>query len=284
MSNLLAKLRELRGNVSTAISKVGTKTKQPIYDKREQAKLLDYMAKTQPDFVMIWWEISISTGWRTADVCRLQYSNIDFETGIATITVAKQSRAAESRAYRKGLLAIKESRKRDAMMQGDAVQYMKLDAAPLESFSSGLSDEEEQLISELVSSAPIKTDSKKLPAGLLKRLQRRQEMNLCDDYVFSRSQCSSNYGKTLDGHITRQAIWKRLCSVFAWFAKMVNSKLKLSAYSTRKTFAYNVMKLAGADGLLLASEALGHSNPSVTRRYLGLASKCQEIQERLIAA
>ena len=41
------------------------------------------------------------------------------------------------------------------------------------------------------------------------------------------------------------------------------------------------MSAGGDQGLLVASEMLGHSNPAITRTYLQLGSKASAIQSRL---
>ncbi|MFK9858564.1 integrase, partial [Klebsiella pneumoniae] len=59
------------------------------------------------------------------------------------------------------------------------------------------------------------------------------------------------------------------------------TRLRLSAYSSRKIAAFNLMSAGGEQGLLVASEMLGHSNPAITRTYLQLGSKAAAIQTRL---
>ena len=73
----------------------------PVYEQEEQRKLRERIQQTQPDWVLLWWDIATVTGWRTSDVCNFRYSCINWETGIATIIVAKQTKAAEARATRK---------------------------------------------------------------------------------------------------------------------------------------------------------------------------------------
>ncbi|EPY9681305.1 tyrosine-type recombinase/integrase, partial [Klebsiella pneumoniae] len=102
LQTLTAKARQLRGNVVKAVSTKGSRTMTPVYDRDEQRKLRERIQQTQPDWVLLWWDIATVTGWRTSDVCNLRYSCINWETGTATIVVAKQTKAAEARASRKG--------------------------------------------------------------------------------------------------------------------------------------------------------------------------------------
>lgn len=279
LQSLTAKARAVRGNIVAAVSTKGSRTKSPVYERDEQIKLREHIQKTQPEWVLLWWDISVVTGWRTADVCNLRYSSIDWETGKATITVAKQTKAAEARATRKGVELVRKARKDSCRLSGDHVGYMQWDSATADEIAAHMTAAEQDMCFELVSRADVKRDTKQLPPGILKRLRERQDRNLIDDdLVFSRSQIESNRCTQLDGAVTRQSIWRRLHSVCTWFMRHVNAKLRLSAYSTRKIAAFNMMRRGGEQGLLIASEMLGHSNPAVTRTYLQLGSQAGELQ------
>ena len=54
---------------------------------------------------------------------------INWEAGTVTITVAKQTKAAQARAMAKGLKEIREARQSAALAAGDAVSYMQWGAA-----------------------------------------------------------------------------------------------------------------------------------------------------------
>ncbi|HAK8244269.1 TPA: tyrosine-type recombinase/integrase [Salmonella enterica] len=282
LQSLTAKARAVRGNIVAAVSTKGSRTKSPVYERDEQIKLRERIQQTQPEWVLLWWDISVVTGWRTADVCNLRYSCIDWTTGKATITVAKQTKAAEARATRKGVELVRKARKDAARMDGDHVGYMAWDSATPDEIAASMTPDEQEMCFELVSRADVKRDTKQLPPGILKRLADRMERNLVDDdLVFSRSQIESNRCHSLNGSVTRQTIWKRLSAVCAWFMRHVNAKLRLSAYSTRKIAAFNMMRRGGEQGLLIASEMLGHSNPAVTRTYLQLGSQAGELQAEM---
>lgn len=282
LSQLVAKARQVRGNIVEQISTKGTRTMQPVYDRDEQRKLRERIQKTQADWVLLFWDISTVTGWRTSDVLNLRYSCINWETGRTVITVAKQTKSAEARATRKGIEIVRQQRKDAARIAGNHLQYMQIDAMSCDQLAAVMTEAEQAVVFDLVSRADVKTDAKQLPPGILKRLRERMERNFVEDgLVFSRSQIDSSRCQAMNGAVTRQAIWKRLHAVVQWFNAHVNAKLRLSAYSTRKIAAWNVMQAAGAQGLLIASELLGHSNPAVTRTYLQLGSQASEIQARL---
>ncbi|MFN1149401.1 integrase [Serratia liquefaciens] len=282
LQTLTAKARELRGNVVKATSTKGTRTMQPVYEREEQQKLRSRIQKTQPEWVLLWWDISVCTAWRTSDVCNLRYSNINFETGKATIVVAKQTKAAEARATRKGIEIVRKQRKDTARLAGDHLAYMQWDSISCDELAALMTEEEQAIVFDLVSRADVKHDTKQLPPGIIKRLRERLERNFIeDDLVFSRSQIESNRCASLNGAVTRQTIWKKLHGIFEWFTRVVNIKLRLSAYSTRKIAAFNMMRAGGEQGLLIASEMLGHSNPTITRTYLQLSTKADDIQASL---
>lgn len=85
----------------------------------------------------------------------------------------------------------------------------------------------------------------------------------------------------LRGNVTVQTIWKKLHGVMKWFGRVVDIRLRLSAYSSRKITVFNLMSAGGEQGLMVASEMLGHSNPAITRTYLQLSSKAAATQSRL---
>jgi len=282
LQTLTARARELRGNVVKAATTKGTRTMTPVYERDEQRKLRERIQQTQPDWILLWWDIATVTGWRTSDVCNFRYSCINWETGTATIIVAKQTKAAEARATRKGIDIVRQQRKDAARLAGDHIAYMNWDSVSCDELAAGMTGQEQAIVFELVAKAEVKHDTKQLPPGIIKRLRERMERNLIgDDLVFSRSQIESNRCQSLEGSVTRQTIWKKLHGVMAWFTRVINTRLRLSAYSSRKIAAFNLMSAGGEQGLLVASEMLGHSNPAITRTYLQLGSKAADIQTRL---
>lgn len=193
LQTLTAKARELRGNVVKATTTKGTRTMTPVYERQEQRKLRERIQQTQPDWVLLWWDIATVTGWRTSDVFNFRNSCINWETGIATIIVAKQTKAAEARATRKWIEIVRQQRKDAARLAGDHIAYMHWDNVSCDELAAGMTEEEQAIVFELVAKAEVKHDTKQLPPGNIKRLRERMERNLInDDLVFSRSQIESN--------------------------------------------------------------------------------------------
>ena len=58
LQTLTAKARELRGNVVKATTTKGTRTMTPVYEREEQRKLRERIQQTQPDWVLLWWDIA----------------------------------------------------------------------------------------------------------------------------------------------------------------------------------------------------------------------------------
>ncbi len=105
-----------------------------------------------------------------------------------------------------------------------------------------------------------------------------------DDYIFSSELSTSNNKSACNNpYMSRQNLWKKLTAMFKRLEDQVNTlndneehikPFKLSVYSLRKTYAYNIYQDAlasGKDALALARDALNHSlkgDGKVTLRYL----------------
>lgn len=281
---LLNKIRSIRKAATSAGTTTGTNSKSPVYDRIEQQKVLSRIESELDPMYSLFWRISVATGWRTSDVIELEFNNINFDTGIASIVINKQTRAAEARAFNKVLENWKQQLKKEAALQGDANRHMVVDMCEVGNIQTLMTVEQigklEIDLQLAVNNAPVKRDSKKLPKVVLDIIKDRMDKNHHDNFIFSRSLSSSNRAVNEEGHITRQAVWKGLKAVFVWFKAEVNGALKLSAYSTRKTFAYRMLKgITGKENNIgEVMQAFGHSSIQMTFKYLGLASKADELQ------
>lgn len=288
MSDLLKKIRTLRTEATAANNTAGTNTKSPIYERIEQQKVLARIESTLDPMYALYWRLGVATGWRLSDILELEFSDIDFNTGKASITVNKQTKSAEARAFNKVLATYKQKIKQLAAMEGDHGRYMQADMADIKDIASMLNAEQtaqlEQDLIKAVSNAPIKRDTKQLPIKCLELIAERQAMNHHDNFVFSRSLMASNRARNIEGRVARQGIWRGLSKVFEWFKENVNACLKLSAYSTRKTFAYRLLKgVSGTEqNISEVMQAFGHSSIAMTMKYLGLASKADDLQAQML--
>ncbi|MGL6124681.1 MAG: tyrosine-type recombinase/integrase [Shewanella sp.] len=276
-ASLLAKLR-LAATPSNA-TKAANNTKSAIAEP-DQATVKTYIRKHCAAWLSDFFSLSVCTGWRTQDCASLTSDCIDWETGKVTITISKQTKAAESRSYAKALEVVRESRKAQAVAVGDSNGYMVWSAASRDTVAESLTEDEQNQVGQAVANAPRKVDTKQLPAGLVKRLRALADQNPYDNYIFSSTLTQSNRCISRTGSITRQTIWAHMKQVFAALAGTIANAAKLSAYSLRKTFAINM--LAAAKGNISIVMALfGHSTISMTTRYLGLDSDAEALQSAM---
>ena len=125
-AQLLAQLRQNAAPIQTTATR--TNTKSPISEP-DQKTIRAYIEQHEPAWLLAFYDVSLETGWRTADVANLRYDAIDWDAGTLRITVAKQTKAAQARALAKGLKEIRESRQSAALAAGDAVAYMQWGAS-----------------------------------------------------------------------------------------------------------------------------------------------------------
>lgn len=278
-AELLAKFRTLAPITSGATV---SNTKSPI-SEADQPIVRDHIRRNAPPWLAVYHDIAMITGWRTADVCGLTYDCIDWSTGKVTITVAKQTKAAQARALAKAIEAARRARKAAAVAVGDSAAYMQWDAADRDTVAADMTEQEQEQAALAVAGAARKVDTKQLPAGLLKRLEAMREMNHHDEFIFSRTLTRSNRSKSLDGSISRQTVWALMREVFDTLADKLSAPAsKLSAYSFRKAFALNMLKRSGSVAVVM--QAFGHSSVQMTMRYLGLASEAEAEQAAMAGA
>lgn len=278
-AQLLAQLRQNAAPIQNAATR--TNTKAPISEP-DQATIRAYIEQHEPAWLLAFYDVSLETGGRTADIASLRYENVDFETGQLTYTVSKQTKAAQARALAKGLKEIRESRQSAALAAGDAVAYMQWGASSRDELAAAASPAELDRLQTLVASAPRKVDTKRLSPDLLRRLKVMRDQNFFDDFIFSRALTSSNRCRMESGHaITRSTMWARMRAVFRACAEQIANAAKLSAYSLRKSFAVALYRAAG-NSVAAVMRALGHASESVSLRYMGLDDTCAEAQAAMV--
>lgn len=279
---LLAQLRTAAAPVQAVQGR--TNTKAPIQEA-DQGTIRAHIADNQPAWVLAFYDLGLETGWRTADCANLRYEAIDWAAGTVTITVAKQTKAAQARAYSKGLKEIREARQAAALGAGDAVAYMTWGAASRDELAAAASPAELNRLADLVANAPRKVDTKALSRGLLERLEAMEKAAFwADGYVFSRALSASNSARLDSGKpISRQTVWARLRAVFDACAEVVENAAKLSAYSLRKSFAVALYHAAGRS-VAAVMRAMGHSTEAMSLRYMGMDDEAARVQAAMVAA
>ena len=178
--------------------------------------------------------------------------------------------------------------KQQAFFNGNIELFAKIDQTDYKDITKLMTSEQQAALEEkaiiAVSNSAQKIDTKQLPKSVLEELAVLKEKNIFDNYVFSRRMMKSNRAKSQEGCITRQAVWSALKTVFNWFAQEVNSQVKLSVYSSRKTFAYRMLKgVSGKENNISeVMQAFGHSSLSMTFKYLGLESLSEKLQAQMV--
>lgn len=277
---LLAQLRQNAAPIQATATR--TNTKAPISEP-DQKTIRAYIEQHEPAWLLAFYDVSLETGWRTADVANLRYDAIDWNAGTVTITVAKQTRSAQARALAKGLKEIRESRQAAALSAGDAAGFMRWSVATRDELAAAACPTELDRLGALVASAPRKVDTKRLSADLLRRLAAMKDAAFWQDgFVFSRALSASNSARLDSGKpLSRQTMWARFKGVFSAVAEQIANAAKLSAYSLRKSFAVALYKAAGRS-VAAVMRAMGHSSEAMSLRYMGLDDTCAEAQAAMV--
>ena len=279
-AQLLAQLRQNAAPIQSAATR--TNTKAPISEP-DQATIRAYIEQHQPAWLLAFYDLSLETGWRTNDAASLRYDCIDWDAGTVTITVAKQTKAAQARALAKGLSGIRRARQAAALSAGDAVAYMQWGAATRDELAADATPDELDRLATLVATAPRKVDTKRLSPDLLRRLAAMKDAAFWQDgFVFSRALTASNRSRMESGHaITRSTMWARMRAVFRACAEQISNAPKLSCYSLRKSFAVALYRAAG-NSVAAVMRAMGHSSEAMSLRYMGLDDTCAEAQAAMV--
>lgn len=274
-AQLLAKIRAAVTPAQAVKSAKGN-AKAPISEP-DQATVRQYIEQNEPAWMLMWYDLSIQTGWRTADVANLTYDSISWDEGTATIVISKQSKAAQSRALSRGIREIQETHKQTALIAGNTADFMKWSTASRNELLESATPEQLNRINSLIDNAKIKTDTKPLTDDQIARLKAMREANFMDNLVFSRFQTVSNRTRMVSGFaITRGTFWQRMRQVFRALADVIENAAKLAAYSTRKTFAVNVYNAGGRD-IAKVMQAMNHSSPDMSMRYMGMSREVDKL-------
>ncbi|MEY8773399.1 hypothetical protein AB6T85_23630 [Erwinia sp. ACCC 02193] len=278
---------------------------RPVKAAADRAKVRQHIADNGPAWLLLFHDIALQTGWRTADICRLDRDAFNFTDGSVSITIAKQTKAAGTRAFmaavRKELATMKDV----ALAANDLAEFVRLNklaivapACPGEDETLGARvarEETEATIGAIIGADALaravdarrramaagrKTDTKLLHPATLAQIKRMLATHT-QPWLFSGRVTGSNRNKTASGHVTRQSVWRaldRLRDSDKTLRSIGVNCAKFSAYSLRKSFAYSEFdraEAAGKDGLAAARDSLGHSDSRITEAYL-----CRDEEEQ----
>lgn len=267
----------------------GAFTKQALHSADDRAAVNAYLRDHSTPFLRLFWQLSVCTGWRTNDVAALAWDSVNLETGEVTILVAKQSKAAASRAARAVVVAHIAEARELAAMAGDIPRWQALGKlSPGDYLDTLPKDERDALIARLsaaAADAKPKIDRKTIPASLLAALREWRHGNPFD-YVFARQLMPGNRARGIregeNEHASRQFFWRALRDVFQEalaivpeIRKVVRAGrellvrvMRLSAYSSRKTSLSLIASAAGGLDLQRAADFVGHSSTDITAKYV----------------
>ncbi len=273
-----------------AASTEGAFTKEALHSPEDRAKVGAWLRDRAEPWLRVFWLLSIETGWRTGDVCRLSYRDFDLAAGSCEITVAKQTKAAQARAARAVVMAHIDEARELAALAGEIPRWQRLGKLNPEQYLDTLAgDERDSLLAEIQAAADNarpKIDTKQLSPQLVAELRRMQAENAPFDFVFDRRILASNRAAGVrDGeneHISRQCVWRKMRDVFQAALNMAPQLRKVvragrellvkvmrySAYSSRKTSLSLVATAAGKVDLAAAASFIGHADTKVTERYV----------------
>lgn len=218
----------------------GSRAKNAIPDKTVVDLIRERIRTTEPDYMLLWFDISIATGYRVADVCGLKFSEVNYRKGSISILQGKEFNIARTMTARRVLSEIKQEKMSAASNARDYKAYHDLSMMTCEQFAGVEASKRIDLcLAKLVHSE----SERLLPLDILDRIVALRRINQNDDFIFSRSLLNSNRAKNKQGHITRQSIWRRMRTVSDWYAEAYDPSLKLSAISARKATIFEVLKI-----------------------------------------
>ncbi|MGL5251140.1 MAG: tyrosine-type recombinase/integrase [Enterovibrio sp.] len=285
-NELLEKIRQTTAiTIAAKAQQDNGNTKAPLTEMDQEA-LRSHIAANSASWLLAFYDISLATGWRTNDVCSMKFSDIDFDTGIASIVISKQTKQAQARALSSVIESVRSYQLEKAAASGDSFAYMAINRATHDQLVDMMTMEQKEWAFETVAKAKVKTDSKALPDHLLRLLANMMlERGMASsDYIFSRAlSCSRNGTDKTDGHLSRVTVWSHMKKAIEAVAeKLETVAKKLSAYSLRKSFAINLLKVSKSIEIVMA--AFGHSSTAITQRYLNLNDSAQKYQLEMIKA
>ena len=252
-------------------------TVQPIAGKQNIKQAGQYIKKNHDRAFYLAWLIGIATGYRITDILELTWENIDFAAGTVSLAENKGTRARKARARLKVLDSVKNEL--IALYSTDAAKMMRIYTTPTKDIYSLIPESMKQGVNCRIIAAqeavkPKIRTARLSPKALTELRHRHSKNGLIDDgFIFNRNTLKSNRAKNIEGVISRQSMW-RVMKLVEGFLCSIGENVKLGSHSLRKTFArglYNVTK-----DIALLMQAIGHSSPEMSLRYIGLGQTDQD--------
>lgn len=250
----------------------------------DQATVRQHLVDNCPAWLLAFWDISTQTGHRTGDVAGMTWSNVNWEENTVSLVIAKQSKSARARAVSKGYKMLRENRQQEALAAGDSAAFMYWARADRDTLAESASEAEINEMQRLVDGAKLKTSTLPLTPDLVERLREMKAKAFWDDgFIFSRALTESNSTRLESGKsISRQTFWKRFRDVFDTLKEKIANAVRLSVYSTRKTYCRNIYEEGGHD-VATVMALTGHSSELMVLKYLGVEAAASKVHNRMIA-
>jgi len=112
------------------------------------------------------------------------------------------------------------------------------------------------------------------PKALTELRHRRSKNGSFDDgFIFNRNTLKSNRAVNCSGVLTRQSVW-RVMKLVQKYLCSIGENVKLGSHSLRKIYSRALYDTTKDIALLM--QAIGHSSPEMSLRYIGLGQCDQD--------
>ena len=259
---------------------------QPIVGKKNIKQAGQFIKQNHDPAFYLAWLIGIATGYRVSDILSMTWSDIDFNAGSVSLAESKGTKSRQARARLKVLDSVKNEL--IALYSDNAAVMMRIYTTPTKDIYALIPDTMKADVDSRIvvaqQAAKPKMRTAKLSPKALTALRHRLDKNgsFDDGFIFNRNTLKSNRAKNSEGVITRQSMWRCMKSVET-FLSTIGESVKLGSHSLRKTFARGLYSVSKDIALLM--QAIGHSSPEMSLRYIGLGQCDQNAAaEKMFAA
>lgn len=266
----------------STIKKVGNWLKTAKNDKGTR--------KFDPAYHLIYL-ISVSTGARISDVCKMHIDNFDLDNAKVTFYENKGSKANMARA--KHAVLVKMHKVLLQHYSGDKENSFEVGVMrPREVYGKQLCKKtgkpvgkvvfhplvpefmQPRILKEVeiaVHGAEFKEKTARITPQIIQLIKERQAKYgaINDGFLFSKLSLKSNRARgNGEGVITRQSCWK-VFSQISEFVTSLGEKLKVSCHGLRKTYCRQMYINSGND-IAKVMKFIGHADVGQTLTYLGI--------------
>lgn len=250
--------------------------------KSKQLKLAAKWISKQAPYYQAIYHIGTGSGFRTSDICRLRWSNVNLDKGTVSIEESKGTLASKARARLKVLTDFKNEL--IAMHTGDTAKMMQIfitkpkDIYPLAKslLAASCVAALDARIEQAKKNAPVKSRTAKLSPNAILALRKLKDKHtvggayLGGDSIFAKCIVSdSNRAVGCEGVLSRQSVYRLYKRLQQHLESIGEAIGKLGAHSGRKTAAL-MLYVSSGHNIGLVMQVMGWSSEQMVLRYLGL--------------